>query len=269
MNDLQTIVYEPPAGAALSVRQANGTLWLSQAQIGELFGVGQAAISKHIKNIYDVGEVDEQGSYSILEYLDKNIQRKIKLYNLDMILSIGYRVNSVYATQFRRWSNTVLKGYLMDGHAVRKELDNLSYRISRVETLLSSSLPIGEKIFFEGEVFDAYTFFCDRIREARQKIVLIDNYIDDTVLTQLDKRFEGVEAIVYTGHCTKKLQLDVDKHNRQYPPISIKPCRGIHDRFLIVDDTVYHVGASMKDAGVKMFAVMRTSFNPSLVLPPQ
>ena len=200
---------------------------------------------------------------------------KTGFYNLDAILSIGYRVNSRQATQFRQWANHVLKEYLIKGYSLNARLLQLSADIDRrltshtitlnehkrqlyehekkIDFFVQSSLPPKQGIFFDGQIYDAYAFVADLMRKASRRIILIDNYIDDTVLTMMSKRAAGVEAVIYTGKISKQLRLDIDKHNAQYPPLEVRTFSKAHDRFLIIDDAVYLVGASIKDLGKKWF----------------
>ena len=192
----------------------------------------------------------------------------VRYFNLDVILSVGYRVNSKNAIDFRRWASGILKEYLMRGVVIKEQFNILEDRIDRkmiqfdkrldeqerkIDFFIQSSLPPRQGIFFDGQIYDAYTFVADLVRKAARRIVLIDNYIDDTVLTMMSKRTAGVEATIYTGKISKQLQLDLDKHNAQYPPITVRTFSKAHDRFLIIDDAVYLVGASIKDLGKKWF----------------
>ena len=272
----EIVVYQPDEITRLEVKVNEDTVWLTQTQIAQLFGVRQPAISKHLKNIFASGELDITAVHSILEYtaLDGK-SYKTGFYNLDAILSIGYRVNSRQATRFRQWANTILKEYLIRGLSFNARLLQLSADIDRrltthaiklnehecqlkeqsqkIEFFIQSSLPPKQGIFFDGQIYDAYSFVAELVRKAARRIVLIDNYIDDTVLTMLSKREDGVEATIYTGKISKQLQLDIDKHNAQYPPITVRTFSKAHDRFLIIDDTVYLIGASIKDLGKKWF----------------
>ena len=195
-----------------------------------------------------------------------------QFYNLDAILSVGYRVNRKNATLFRRWANQVLKEYMLRGYAINQRLlameERMDKRIGRIENTLAAhqekidffvrtSLPPHQGIFYDGQIFDAYTFINDRIREATTRIILIDNYIDDSVLTILSKRADKVAATIYTNHISRQLSLDLQKHNAQYPPIEVTAFDRSHDRFLCIDETVYHLGASIKDLGKKWFAFNR------------
>ena len=182
-------------------------------------------------------------------------------YNLDAILSVGYRVSSKNATKFRQWANRVLKEYLLRGYAVNQRIERLEQRVSKTEEQIGlfvrTALPPKEGVFYDGQIFDAYAFASDLIRSAREHIILIDNYIDDSVLLMLAKRGEDVSAEIVTRRVTETLNLDLEQHNRQYPPVDVHECDRYHDRFLIIDDMVYHLGASLKDLGKKLFAFSR------------
>ena len=272
----EIVVYQPDEITRLEVRVNNDTIWLTQTQIAQLFGVGQPAISKHLKNIFSSGELEITAVHSILEYTAADGKTyKTGFYNLDAILSIGYRVNSRQATRFRQWANTVLKEYLIKGLSFNARLLQLSADIDRrltthaiklneherqlkeqskkIEFFIQSSLPPKQGIFFDGQIYDAYSFVAELVRSAKRRIVLIDNYIDDAVLTILSKREAGVEAVIYTRKISKQLQLDIDKHNAQYPTVEVRTFSKAHDRFLIIDEKVYLVGASIKDLGKKWF----------------
>ena len=269
----EIVLYQPNEQMSLEVKLENETVWLTQQQIADLFGVKRPAVTKHLGNIFREGELDITSVSSILEHTaaDGKIY-STQFYNLDAILSVGYRVNSKNATLFRRWANQVLKEYMLRGYAVNqrivyveeyfdKRLRAHEQRIENVEQKIDffvrTSLPPHQGIFYDGQIFDAYTFINDRIREATTRIILIDNYIDDSVLTILSKRADKVAATIYTKKPTAQLQLDIQKHNAQYPPISVIEFDRSHDRFLCIDDTVYHLGASIKDLGKKWFAFNR------------
>ena len=257
--DNEIILYQPDSTVKLEVRLEKETVWLTQQQIADLFGVKQPAISKHLKNIFESGELIETSVHSILEYTATDGKSyKTKFYNLDAILSVGYRVNSKNATRFRQWANNVLKDYLIKGYAVSRRFERLEYRMSKTEEkidfILNTSLPPKEGIIYDGQIFDAYTLMCDLIRSAKNRIIIVDNYIDDSVFRQLDKRAAGVSATIFTPSISRTLRQDLERHNAQYAPIEVKIFRRAHDRFLIIDDTVYHVGASFKDLGKKLTA---------------
>ena len=262
MQENEIVLYQPNDAVHLEVRMANESVWLTQSQIALLFGVGQPAISKHLNNIFNSGELDEDSVHSILEYTAADGKTyKTKFYNLDAILSVGYRVNSINATMFRKWANNVLKDYLLKGYSVNQRFERLEQRVSKTEEKIDffvrMALPPVEGIFFDGQIFDAYTFVSDLVRSAKSRIILFDNYVDDTVLTLLDKRADGVSAQIYTRNITQQLALDLQRHNAQYRPIAINEFQNAHDRFLCIDDTVYHIGASLKDLGKKWFAFSR------------
>ncbi len=269
----EIVLYQPNEQMSLEVKLENETVWLTQQQIADLFGVKRPAVTKHLGNIFREGELDVTSVSSILEHTaaDGKIY-STQFYNLDAILSVGYRVNSKNATLFRRWANQVLKDYMLRGYAVNqrivyveeyfdKRLRAHEQRIENVEQKIDffvrTSLPPHQGIFYDGHIFDAYTFINDRIREATTRIILIDNYIDDSVLTMLAKRADNVTATIYTKKPSAQLQLDIQKHNAQYPPIDIIAFDRSHDRFLCIDETVYHLGASIKDLGKKWFAFNR------------
>ena len=262
MQENEIVLYQPNDAVHLEVRMANESVWLTQSQIALLFGVGQPAISKHLNNIFKSGELDENSVHSILEYTaaDGKIY-KTKFYNLDAILSVGYRVNSINATMFRKWANNVLKEYLLRGYAFNQRFERLEQRVSRTEEKIDffvrTSLPPVEGIFFDGQIYDAYALVSKLVKRAKHSIVLIDNYIDETVLTLLDKREAGVTAEIYTNHIGQQLQLDIQRHDSQYPPIPVHIMTASHDRFLLIDDEAYHVGASIKDLGKRWFAIMK------------
>ena len=277
-NKGEIVLYQPDENIRLEVRLDKETVWLTQQQIADLFGVKQPAVSKHIANIYKSGELDKNSSYSILEYMGNDGKQlyTAKAYNLDMILSVGYRVNSVYATRFRQWANAVLKKYLLEGYAINQQLlalqrqldarfEKQSERILMVENELQkhheqidffvrTALPPVQGVFFDGQIFDAYAFASDLIRSARKSIVLIDNYVDSSVLIMLSKRATDVSARIITRKVSEALQLDIEKFRHQYAPIEVMESSRFHDRFLIIDETVYHIGASLKDLGKKLFA---------------
>ena len=256
---------------------------MTQAQIAELFGTGRQTITKHLKNIFSSSELDENSVCSILELTASDGKvYKTKVYNLDAILSVGYRVNSKNATLFRRWANKVLKDYLLKGYSINQRINQLENKIdsklathdrqleeltNKVDFFVRTSLPPLEGVFFDGQIFDAYKFVIDLIKSAKQSIILIDNYVDESVLLMLSKRRSGVSATIYTYKINAQLQLDLEKHNDQYPPIDIRTNKNSHDRFLIIDQTeVYHIGASLKDLGKKLFAFSKMSVNATILI---
>ena len=272
MEQGEIILYQPDEAVKLEVRLEDETVWLTQEQIADLFGTKRPAITKHLNNIYKSGELEIDSTCSILEHMGNDGKQRYttKYYNLDAILSIGYRVNSKNATLFRKWANSVLKDYLLKGYSINKRLSELERTVAqhteKIDFFVRTALPPVEGIFYNGQIFDAYKFATDLVKSARRSIVLIDNYVDETVLLMLSKRSVGVSATIYTQRITQQLQLDLDRHNSQYPPIDIRTYRDSHDRFLIVDETdVYHIGASLKDLGKKMFAFSKLDIPAAVI----
>lgn len=278
----EIILYQPDSTLSLDVRVEDETVWLTQAQMTELFQTTRNNITLHIRNIFKEGELEEISvcKESLLTAADGK-RYKTKLYSLDVIISVGYRVKSIRGTQFRQWANKVLREYLLRGYSVNQRLlhmeSRLDHRLSehdhqirelagKVDFFLKTSLPPREGVLFDGQIFDAYIFVCDLIRRARKRIILIDNYIDETVLILMDKRAPGVHATIYTKKVDKNLRLDIERHNDQYAPVNVRTASDIHDRFLIIDDTLYHIGASIKDLGKKLFAFSQMETPPSLIL---
>jgi hypothetical protein len=258
----EIVRYQPNEEVKLEVRLEEETVWLNQQQMAILFNATKQNISLHINNIYKEGELLRDAT--VKEYLtvqqegSRQITRRVLFYNLDVIISVGYRVKSIRGTQFRQWANRVLKDYLLRGYSINSRIERLENRMAQTEEKIDffvrTSLPPVQGIFYDGQVFDAYTFASNLIRSAKKSIVLIDNYIDDTVLLLLDKRQTGVQATIYTKSVDAKLKLDIDRHNKQYKPIEIRKFDRSHDRFLMIDHEVYHIGASLKDLGRKWFA---------------
>ncbi len=257
----EIILYQPNNDIRLEVHLKEDTVWLNRQQIALLFDRDVKTIGKHINNALKEELIDlaTVAKFAIVQNEgDRWVSRPMEFYNLDMILSIGYRVKSDRGVKFRQWANRVLKEYLLKGYSVNHRLEKLEQRVTQTEEKIDffvrTSLPPQQGIFFDGQVFDAYRFASDLVRKARKSIVLIDNYVDDTVLSLLDKRQDGVYATIYTQHASEKLQLDINRHNAQYPSISVQQFNKAHDRFLLINDEIYHIGASLKDLGKKWFA---------------
>lgn len=264
----EIILYQPDEAVRLEVRLEDETVWLTQAQIAELFQRDRTVITKHINNVFKEKELEEKSNVHFLHIA--NSDKPVKFFSLDVIISVGYRVKSVRGTQFRQWANKILKEYLLKGYSINQRLNDMEYRMNnkffqiektiaehdaKIDFFVRTSLPPVEGIFFDGQIFDAYKFATDLIKSAKCSLILIDNYVDESVLLMLSKRNIGVSATIYTQRITQQLQLDLDRHDSQYPPIDIRTYRDSHDRFLIIDNTeVYHIGASLKDLGKKMFA---------------
>ena len=275
------ILYQPDENVQLEVRLEEETVWLTQQQMTMLFETTKQNISLHINNIFKEEELSPNST--VKEYLtvqqegNRTIKRNQKYYNLDVIISVGYRVKSRRGTQFRIWANKVLKDYLLKGYALNQRLLKIENQLENQQNLLAehsekidffvrTSLPPVEGIFFEGQVFDAHVFVSDLIRLAKKRIILIDNYIDDTVLKLLDKRSSKVKATIYTKLISPALQNDINLHNTQYDPIDVQIFADSHDRFLMIDETVYHIGASLKDLGKKWFAFSKMDITSTLLL---
>ena len=259
----EIILYQPEEAVRLEVRLEDETVWLTQAQMAELFQTSKQNVSLHTNNIFKEKELSPNSVVKdSLTTATDGKKYRVKYYNLDVIISVGYRVKSIRGTQFRQWANKVLKDYLLKGYSVNRRLTELEHTVAehsrKIDFFVRTSLPPVEGVFYDGQIFDAYKFATDLIRSAGKSLLLIDNYIDESVLLMLSKRRSGVCATVYTQKITAQLQLDIEKHNRQYPPVEIRIYNKCHDRFLIIDNTeVYHIGASLKDLGKKMFAFSR------------
>ena len=281
----EIVLYQPNEQMSLEVKLENETVWLTLNQMASLFGRDKSVISRHIKAIFQERELTYEGSVAknatVQTEGNRQVIRDVEFYNLNVIISVGYRVKSQQGTAFRIWASEVLKDYMLRGYAVNqrivyveeyfdKRLRAHEQRIENVEQKIDffvrTSLPPHQCIFYDGQIFDAYTFINDRIREATTRIILIDNYIDDSVLTILSKRADKVTATIYTKKPTAQLQLDIRKHNEQYPPIEVITFDRSHDRFLCIDETIYHLGASIKDLGKKWFAFNRMEMPTSELL---
>ncbi len=272
----EIILYQPDETIRLEVRLEDETVWLTQAQMALLFGRDRSVIGKHISNCFREKELDDKvvcakfAQTTLHGAMKGKVQvHDVTYYNLDVIISVGYRVKSVNGTRFRQWATSVLKRYILQGaainkqlHFVKEEIDNrlakhdqqIQSLTEKVDFFVQSGVQPLQGIFYDGQIFDAYRFVSDLIRKAKCKVILIDNYVDDTVLTLLDKRDDGVTSTIYTQHINQQLQLDIDRHNAQYMPITVERFQRAHDRFLIIDEEVYHIGASLKDLGKKWFA---------------
>ena len=268
--DDSVVVYQSKDGIVrLDVQLSDETVWLTQQQMMLLFETTKQNVSLHINNIFREGELDNISVVKdCLTTAADGKNYHVLYYNLDVIISVGYRVKSKRGTQFRQWANKVLKDYLLKGYSINQRLAQIENKIDvqgqklaehdqKIDFFVRTSLPPVEGIFFDGQIFDAYTFVSDLIRSAKKSIVLFDNYVDDTVLAMLDKRCEKVSATIYTQKIKQQLSLDIEKHNAQYQPIEVKPFDKVHDRFLCIDSTVYHIGASLKDLGRRWFAFSR------------
>ena len=266
----EIIIYQPDElSARFEVRIEGETAWLNRQQLSLLFDRDIKTIGKHISNAL---KEELKGLPVVAKFATTAADGKVyqvEHYNIDIIVSVGFRVKSQRGVLFRIWANKVLKEYLLKGYAVNQRIDrlekdvhNIKNKLGEIDFQIKTSLPPDEGIFFDGQVFDAYIFVTDLIKSAKKSITLIDNYIDETVLSMLGKRSKNVSANVYTLNLTKQLKLDLQKHNTQYPAIEIRAFTRSHDRFLIIDNkSVYHIGASLKDLGKRWFAFSKIDFD--------
>ena len=272
---------KPDSTLSLDVRVENETVWLNRNQIALLFDRDVKTIGKHINNALkeELNGLSVVANFATTASDGKTYQ--VEHYNIEMITSVGYRVKSKRGVQFRQWANMVLKDYLLRGYSVNQRLLQMESRIDRrllehdkrlddltdkVDFFVRTSLPPKEGVFFNGQIFDAHEFICRLIKSANKRIILIDNYVDETVLVQLDNRNPGESALIYTGDISRTFRQSVNRHNRQYAPIDVRTAERIHDRFLIIDNTLYHIGASIKDLGKKLFAFSQMEISPSVIL---
>lgn len=277
--DDSVVVYQSKDGIVrLDVQLSDETVWLTQQQMMLLFETTKQNVSLHINNIFREGELDRISVVKdCLTTATDGKNYHVLYYNLDVIISVGYRVKSKRGTQFRQWANKVLKDYLLRGYSINQRLAQIENKIEvqgqklaehdqKIDFFVRTSLPPVEGIFFDGQIFDAYTFVSDLIRSAKKSIVLFDNYVDDTVLAMLDKRGEKVSATIYTQKVKQQLSLDLAKHNAQYQAIDVKQYDRVHDRYLCIDNTVYHIGASLKDLGKRWFSFNKMEMKVSELL---
>ena len=284
----EIVLYQPNDNIRLEVRLQDETVWLTQQQMAELFNTTRNNITLHIGNIFKEGELEANSvrKESLLTASDGKKYRT-KYYNLDVIISVGYRVKSPVGTRFRQWANGVLKDYLLRGYAVHQQvmalqqinlrIDAQNDRIARIEGTLDQQqqqldfvVRANEKpeglLIPTGCVWDAYMFVCDLIRSAEKRIILVDNFVDERVLTMLDKRNKGVSAEVHTRYY-EQTKLDFEKHNQQYEPISyIQLPHAVHDRYLIIDNDVWLLGTSVKDMGRGLCTIIKVGFTPEEVI---
>ena len=256
----EIILYQSDDSTQLEVRIENETVWLSLNQMSDLFGRDKSVISRHIRNVFAEGELESSSvvAKNATTAIDGKIYQ-VEFYNLDVIISVGYRVKSKRGTQFRIWANSILKEYLMKGYVLNSRIDRIEKKIfehdQKFDLLIKTSLPPNEGIFYDGQIFDAWKFAADLVKSAHKSIVLIDNYIDESVLHLMAKRNKSVTCTIYTSKISKEMKLDIEKFNAQYEPVEVMIFSKSHDRFLIIDnETVYHIGASLKDLAKKWFA---------------
>lgn len=276
-NKGEFVVYRQDEITSLEVRVENENVWLNRRQLSVLFDRDVKTIGKHIANALSEELKDFPVVANFATTAADGKTYSVEHYNLDVILSVGYRVKSSRGIQFRRWANKTLKDYMMRGYAINLRVGQIEERLishdkqleefgQKIDYFVKTSIPPLEGIFYGGQIFDAYVFVSDLIKSAFKRLVLIDNYVDESVLMMLSKRRDGVSAEVRTACMTSEFKLDIIKYNSQYSPIIVTSVNNIHDRFLIVDDDVYHIGGSMKDLGKKLFAFSKMSISPHLLL---
>ena len=282
----EIIIYQPNDDLKIEVRLNDEMIWLSQPQIVQLFQSSKSNISEHIKSIYHQNELDKDSTVrkfrTVQQEGNRSVSRNITYYNLDLIISVGFRVNTKIGIHFRQWANKILKDNLLRGYSINQRVDYIENKIEhklqehdvqlnrineQINYFVQKSLPPIQGVFYNGEIFDAYQFITKLIKMANKSIIVIDNYVDESVLIMLDKRKDDVVATIYTEKINKQLQLDIRLHDLQYPAIDIKIVENCHDRFLILDyEDVYHVGASLKDLGKKLFAFSKLNISSDTIL---
>ena len=286
----EIILYQPDETVRLEVRLEDDTVWLNQQQMADLFGTNRQAITKHLKNIYSVNELKKTSTCSILELVrqegTRKVTRKIEFYNLDVIISVGFRVNTKRGIEFRTWANRVLKDHLLRGYSINLQMRQLSQKmdeqqceIQKIEHTLAdhqqkidffvrtNQQPV-EGVLFEGQIFDAYKLVEQLVKSAKQEVILIDNYIDATIFDLLERRGQSVSATIYTEHVGQQLQHLQQLNQQQYGRrIEVRQYSSrFHDRFLIIDEDLYHFGASFKDLGKRLFAFDKMGIDKSVIL---
>jgi hypothetical protein len=272
----EIILYQPDETVRLEVRLEDDTVWLTQQQMAELFNATKQNVSLHIKNIYEEGELEEAST--VKDYLtvrkegNRTVRRHVNYYNLDVIISVGYRIKSIRGTRFRQWANRVIKEYLLNGYSVNQRFLNIEQRLAsaeeKIDFFVRTSLPPVEGVLFEGQIFDAYKLVEALVKSAKREIILIDNYVDASVFDLLEQRGQGVDATIYTEHVGQSLlhlqQLNQQQYGRR---VEVREYNSrFHDRFLILDDSLYHFGASFKDLGRRLFAFELMGIDKSVIL---
>lgn len=287
----EIVLYQPEGEVRLEVRMERESVWLSQVQMADLFQKDRTVIGRHIKNIYQEGELTKDITCANFAHVGVDADQTYNtiLYNLDVIISVGYRVKSIAGTRFRQWANKVLKDYILKGYAVNQrmvatgmqianqfqeqrqliekqgtKLENVDNRLSTVEKHIdffvkAAQTPTGG-ILTTGTRFDGLVLIADLVKSAKQSVVFIDPYANIEVLKFAAMRAKDVKAVIYSARITPEFKAAKNMHNKQYPGLELKTMRTIHDRFLLIDDTVYHFGASFKDMGNEMTAFSVLNF---------
>ncbi len=283
-NEGTVVLYNPDDSLKLEVMIQDDTVWLSQDKMSQLFGTQRQAISKHLKNIYDSNELEKNQTCSILELVqnegDKYVTRQIAIYNLDAIISVGFRVNTKRGIFFRQWAIKVLRDYALKRNGVNLQMQEMKDRLNehdeiikeqqkQIDFIVNTRIQPTEHIFMQGQFFDAYKLFSDLIRSAKERVIIIDNYVDESVLKLLSKRADGVAGVIYTSekcYNNETFRLDLQKYNAQYPIVETHHMSKVHDRFMIIDDVLYSSGGSFKDAGKKLFYFEKMELSPEEIL---
>ncbi len=265
----------------VTVSPLEDTVWLTQEQMALLFNVNVPAINKHIKNIISENELEESSTISKMEIVryegNRRVKRNINIYNLDMIISVGYRVNSVEGIKFRKWATKVLKEYLLTGYVINEErtlvtnenyirlinkVESLDERVSNIENNYKPQEFKTTQIFFDGQLYDAYTLIQSLFEAADNEIIIIDNYIDRTILDRLVVKKNNVQIIIYTSLKSRLLGRDITTFNSQYGGLDVRYTTNVHDRYIIIDQNkIYHLGHSIKDLGKKIFSISESDSN--------
>ena len=282
----ELVIYQANDDVKIEVVLNEDMVWLSQSQIVQLFQSSKANISEHIKSIYHQNELDKDSTIRNFRTVriegNREVLRNITYYNLDVIISVGFRVNTKIGIHFRQWANNILKNNLLKGYSINQRIDYIENKFDnklynhdvqlkeiseQINYFVQKSIPPVQGVFYGGEIFEAYKFMTGLIKMANETIIVIDNYIDESVLTMLDKRKDGVMATIYTDKISNQLKLDLDRHNKQYSVIEIQTVKDIHDRFVIIDnEDVFHIGASLKDLGKKLFAFSKLNLPADVLL---
>lgn len=282
----ELVIYQVNDDVKIEVVLNDDTVWLSQSQIVQLFQSSKANISEHIKSIYQQNELDRDSTVRNFRIVrvegNREVFRNITYYNLDVIISVGFRVNTKIGIHFRQWANNILKNNLLKGYSINQRIDYIENKFDnklynhdvqlkeineQINYFVQKSMPPVQGVFYGGEIFEAYKFMSNLIKIANESIIVVDNYIDESVLTMLDKRKDGVVATIYTDKISNQLKLDLERHNKQYSAIEIQTVKDIHDRFVIIDnEDVFHIGASLKDLGKKLFAFSKLNLSVDALL---
>ena len=285
-DDSQIVLYQPDDSIRLEVKLEQDTVWLTQAQMTELFRTTRNNITMHIRNIFKEKELDEKSVCKESLHTAADGKRyRTKIYNLDVIISVGYRVKSPIGTRFRQWANAVIKQYLLQGYSVNRHLiplqENMDKRMTHIEDVqvkqqqqldffIRTSTPPAEMVFFEGDFYTARVALENLIRTANHRVIIIDGYVSSLTLSVLDVRKPNVSATIYTVGVGQGMQRLMEEHDHLFPEshIDIRKWRNeSHDRWLIIDDSLYHCGHSLNaNGGHKISAITLMGTTPDVIL---